>query len=182
MSNDLSLIAKPFLLLETELRTLNMSLHVKACSIELRWCAEAAWYLEVRRVAPKIPSDCSLAWCHTVTPRHPVSSGKATLTMTVLCFDWLTPPARNTPRLGRATVPSRVFYMTGLKGDAILRRIDGSHIKTLPKARPRPRSTSHTSSAFISLRFALSPRLSPTVSVISSMPSNTLVRFASVWR
>jgi hypothetical protein len=44
--------------------------------IELRWCAEAAWFLEVGRVAPKIPSDRSLAWCHKVTPRlqYPVAS------------------------------------------------------------------------------------------------------------
>jgi hypothetical protein len=37
-------------------------------------------------------SDCPLAWSHTVTPRLQCTSGKATLTMTVvLSIDWLTP-------------------------------------------------------------------------------------------
>jgi len=57
-----------------------------------------------------------------------------------------------------------------------------SHMNTFPKATPKPLSTSHNSKAFMSLRLALSPRRSPTVSVISSIPLKTRTRSASVCR
>lgn len=43
------------------------------------------------------------------------------------------------------------------------------HMKTFPKASPSPLSFNHASNAFISLLFARSPLLSPTISVISCM-------------
>ena len=128
---------------------------------------------------------CSLALCHPVEPKLLCTDRKAILTMTVLVLV-LASPSHHLPKTLCASDEKLlqilgVVETTGLKEDTV-KRTGGFHMKTLPNARPRPRSTSHASSAFMSLRFALSPLRSPTVSVISSMPSNTLDRFASVWR